>query len=69
MMSSLLPIISEMLPMMMPASANITRGKELEPSYPTVGGPVVERPAVVGKCDNMCVSSELSQVQVLGAGC
>ncbi|KAM0551905.1 hypothetical protein ACHAPJ_008244 [Fusarium lateritium] len=41
----------------MPASANITRGKELEPSYPTVEGPVVERPAVVGKCDNMCVST------------
>ncbi|KAM0229267.1 hypothetical protein ACHAP5_011709 [Fusarium lateritium] len=40
----------------MPASADITRAKQLEPSYPTVEGPVVERPAVVGKCDNMCVS-------------
>ncbi|KAF5665155.1 hypothetical protein FHETE_6771 [Fusarium heterosporum] len=38
----------------MPASANITRAKQLEPAYPTVEGPVVERPAV--KCDNMCVS-------------
>ncbi|KAF5022571.1 hypothetical protein F66182_5404 [Fusarium sp. NRRL 66182] len=40
----------------MPASANITRGKQLEPTDPTVEGPVVERPAVVGKCDKMCAS-------------
>ncbi|KAF5593237.1 hypothetical protein FDENT_3599 [Fusarium denticulatum] len=38
----------------MPASANITRAKQLEPTHPTVEGPVIERPAVVGKCDNMC---------------
>ncbi|KAG9506220.1 hypothetical protein J7337_003201 [Fusarium musae] len=40
----------------MPASANITRAKQLEPTHPTVEGPVIERPAVVGKCDNMCVT-------------
>ncbi|KAF4469833.1 cupin domain-containing [Fusarium albosuccineum] len=40
----------------MPASANITRAKQLEPTHPTVEGPVIQRPAVVGKCDNMCVS-------------
>jgi uncharacterized RmlC-like cupin family protein len=56
MMASLLPILSEILPMIMPASANITRAKQLEPTHPTVEGPVIERPAVVGKCDNMCVS-------------
>ncbi|EWZ45716.1 hypothetical protein FOQG_00084 [Fusarium oxysporum f. sp. raphani 54005] len=56
MMSSLLPLISEILPMIMPASANITRAKQLEPTHPTVEGPVIERPAVVGKCDNMCVT-------------
>ncbi|KAH7210679.1 uncharacterized protein BKA55DRAFT_529406 [Fusarium redolens] len=55
-MSSLLPLISEILPMIMPASANITRAKQLEPTHPTVEGPVIERPAVVGKCDNMCVT-------------
>ncbi|KAI1042274.1 hypothetical protein LB505_003099 [Fusarium chuoi] len=52
-MSSLLPLISEILPMIMPASANITRAKQLEPTHPTVEGPVIERPAVVGKCDNI----------------
>lgn len=62
MMSSLLPIISEILPMIMPASANITRAKQLEPSHPTVEGPVIERPAVVGKCDNMCVTGKLPQI-------
>ena len=44
--------------MIMPASANITRAKQLEPTHPTVEGPVIERPAVVGKCDRMCVSGE-----------
>ncbi|WZH45202.1 RmlC-like cupin domain-containing protein [Fusarium acuminatum] len=40
----------------MPASADITRAKQLEPTHPTVEGPVIQRPAVVGKCDNMCVT-------------
>ncbi|KAF5539741.1 uncharacterized protein FTJAE_11806 [Fusarium tjaetaba] len=43
----------------MPASANITRAKQLEPTHPTVEGPVIERPAVVGKCDNMCVTDTI----------
>jgi hypothetical protein len=46
--------------MIMPASANITRAKQLEPTHPTVEGPVIERPAVVGKCDNMCVTGRSS---------
>ncbi|KAJ4004686.1 hypothetical protein NW766_011417 [Fusarium irregulare] len=58
-MASLLPLIAEILPMIMPASANITRAKQLEPTHPTVEGPVIERPAVVGKCDNMCVSETI----------
>lgn len=58
MMSALLPLISEILPMILPASANITRAKQLEPTHPTVEGPVIERPAVVGKCDKMCVSGK-----------
>lgn len=56
MMSALIPILSEILPMIMPATANITKAEQLEPTHPTVEGPVIERPAVVGKCDNMCVS-------------
>ncbi|KAF4977132.1 hypothetical protein FZEAL_6320 [Fusarium zealandicum] len=56
-MSSLLPIISEILPMIMPATTNITRAKQLEPSHPTVEGPVTERPAVVGKCDKMFLTT------------
>lgn len=58
MMSALIPILSEILPMIMPATANITKAEQLEPTHPTVEGPVIERPAVVGKCDNMCVSGE-----------
>ncbi|KAF9767718.1 hypothetical protein IL306_015077 [Fusarium sp. DS 682] len=42
----------------MPATANITRAKQLEPTHPTVEGPVIERAAVVGKCDNMCVTGK-----------
>ncbi|CAM1508563.1 Fc.00g054110.m01.CDS01 [Cosmosporella sp. VM-42] len=55
-MSSLMPIISEILPMIMPAPTRITKAEEIEPPYPTVEGPVIQRPAVVNKCDKMCTS-------------
>ncbi|KEY65680.1 hypothetical protein S7711_07513 [Stachybotrys chartarum IBT 7711] len=56
-MASLLPFISDILPMIMPATTQITRAKDLEPSHPTVEGPIVYRPAVVGQCDRMCTSA------------
>lgn len=55
-MASFIPIISELLPMIMPASTYITTKEELEPVHATVDGPVIERPAVVGRCDKMCAS-------------
>lgn len=55
-MASFIPIISEILPMIMPASTHITTREELEPVHATVDGPVIERPAVVGRCDKMCAS-------------
>ncbi|UNI24832.1 hypothetical protein JDV02_010548 [Purpureocillium takamizusanense] len=55
-MASLLPLISELLPMILPAETHITRAEQLAPSHPTVEGPVTSRPAVVGRCDKMCAS-------------
>ncbi|KAH6877153.1 RmlC-like cupin domain-containing protein [Thelonectria olida] len=57
MMSGLLPLISEILPMIMPAATRITKAKQLEPSHPTVEGPVIQRDAIVNKCDRMCAST------------
>ncbi|KAH6982740.1 RmlC-like cupin domain-containing protein [Ilyonectria destructans] len=53
-MASLFPLISEILPMIMPSSTRITRAKQLEPAHPTVEGPVIQREAIVNKCDKMC---------------
>ncbi|OAQ77708.1 cupin domain-containing protein [Purpureocillium lilacinum] len=55
-MASLLPLISELLPMILPAETHITRAEQLTPRHPTVEGPVTSRPAVVGRCDKMCAS-------------
>ncbi|KPM44587.1 hypothetical protein AK830_g1910 [Neonectria ditissima] len=55
-MSSLLSVFSEILPMIMPSSTLVTRAKQLEPSHPTVEGPVIQRDAIIDKCDKMCVS-------------
>lgn len=57
-MASLLPLISEILPMIMPSSTRITRAKQLEPAHPTVEGPVIQREAIVNKCDKMCALGE-----------
>ncbi|KAK7416803.1 hypothetical protein QQX98_004996 [Neonectria punicea] len=55
-MASFMPFISEILPMIMPSLTLVIRGKQLEPSHPTVEGPVIQREAVVDKCDKMCAS-------------
>jgi hypothetical protein len=60
-MASLLPIISDIIPMIIPSTTHVTHARDLEPSHPTVEGPVIKRPAVVGKCDKMCASGELGQ--------
>ncbi|QUC19009.1 uncharacterized protein UV8b_03250 [Ustilaginoidea virens] len=52
-MASFFPLISEILPMILPATAHVVRAKELEPENPSVDGPVTVWPAVVGKCDKM----------------
>ncbi|KAJ2971187.1 hypothetical protein NQ176_g7820 [Zarea fungicola] len=56
-MASLIPFISEILPMIMPASTHITTAKDLQPANPTVEGPVIRRAAVVDRCDKMCAST------------
>ncbi|KAH7324366.1 RmlC-like cupin domain-containing protein [Stachybotrys elegans] len=55
-MASLLPIISDILPMIIPAATQVIRARDLEPSHPTVEGPIIQRPAVVDKSDKMCAS-------------
>ncbi|KAJ6781047.1 hypothetical protein PWT90_07232 [Aphanocladium album] len=55
-MASLIPFISEILPMIMPASTHVTAAKDLQPTHPTVEGPVIRRAAVVDRCDKMCAS-------------
>jgi hypothetical protein len=59
-MASLLPIISDIIPMIMPSTTHVARAADLEPTHPTVEGPVINRPAVVNKCDKMCASGELA---------
>ncbi|KGQ09519.1 hypothetical protein BBAD15_g5140 [Beauveria bassiana D1-5] len=58
-MASLIPFISEILPMIMPASTHVTAAKDLRPAHPTVEGPVIRRAAVVDRCDKMCASGKL----------
>lgn len=52
-MASFFPLISEILPMIMPAATHVTRAGDLEPKRPTVEGPVTVRAAIVDKCDRM----------------
>lgn len=60
-MASLLPLISEILPMIMPASAQVLRADHLRPAATSVvDGPVVTRCAIIDKCDKMCASGRLS---------
>ena len=61
-MASLLPLISELLPMVMPAPAEVTRAKDLHPVHPTVEGPVLQRDAIMDKCDKMCASGEFMEM-------
>ena len=55
-MASLFPLISELLPMVMPAEAHIVRADDVDPGKLTANGNVLERPGVVGKCPKMCTS-------------
>ena len=57
-MASFIPFLSELLPMVMPASTHVVRAKDIGSSNPTVEGPVVQRLAVVDRC-GMCASGTL----------
>jgi hypothetical protein len=60
-MASLLPIISDIIPMIIPSTTHVVRAADLEPTHPTVEGPVTNRRAIVNKCDKMCASGELAR--------
>ncbi|KAG5929778.1 hypothetical protein E4U42_004591 [Claviceps africana] len=52
-MASLVPLLSEILPMVMPATAHVARAKEIESAACAAQGPVTVRPAIVDKCAGM----------------
>ncbi|KAK5992990.1 hypothetical protein PT974_06415 [Cladobotryum mycophilum] len=54
-MASFLPFISEILPMILPSTTQVTRGKQLASSSEN-NGASINQPAVVDKCDKMCAS-------------
>ncbi|UKZ75792.1 hypothetical protein TrVFT333_003486 [Trichoderma virens FT-333] len=54
-MSSLLPLISEILPMILPSTTEVTRADQLKP-IPDNEGRSIRDSAIVGKCDKMCAS-------------
>ncbi|KAL2151181.1 hypothetical protein VTH82DRAFT_6279 [Thermothelomyces myriococcoides] len=63
-MASLLPLIQDILPMILPASVTVTKAADILPggagsndaTAATSGVRVISRNAVVGKADNMCTS-------------
>lgn len=65
-MASLLPIIQDILPMILPASVAVTRAADILPPEPqpsqaegeTPQVRVISRHAVVDKTDNMCASGQ-----------
>lgn len=59
-MASFIPIISEILPMIMPASTRVTTADELSRAEATSDNAVIEQAAVVDQCDSMCASGMLT---------
>jgi hypothetical protein len=65
-MASLLPLIQDILPMILPGSVSVTKAADILPpdTQPSgvdgeeTGVRVISRPAVVNKTDSMCTSSE-----------
>ncbi|KAG6042101.1 hypothetical protein E4U41_005649 [Claviceps citrina] len=66
-MASFFPLISEILPMIMPATAHVARAKDIESERPPAEGPVTVRPAIVGKSDKMSSTDAILYV-VSGSG-
>lgn len=58
-MSSLLPIITEILPMILPSTTEVTHADQLKPMLDNEGRSIRDS-AIVGKCDKMCASGEFS---------
>ncbi|KAL9480393.1 hypothetical protein ACSS6W_005179 [Trichoderma asperelloides] len=65
-MSSLLPLISEILPMVLPSKTETTPADQLTPILDNEGRPIRET-AIAGKCDKMCASDAIIYV-VSGTG-
>lgn len=64
-MAGFLPFISEILPMIMPATTHVATAKDIEAEQPNVRGPVTRREAITGKCDKMCASGMLPSTVAL----
>jgi hypothetical protein len=68
-MASLLPLIEDILPMILPASVAVTKATDILPPAAQPGGDgetpgvrVVSRNAVIDKTDKMCTSSKQKRV-------
>jgi len=69
-MTSLLPLIEDILPMILPSSISVTKAKDVFPPKPVSSGPerkgeeapgpqVISRNAVVDKTSKMCATGRL----------
>ena len=54
-MTSLLPIIKDILPIIMPSAVHITRASELDGGTGQTEG-MIRKGAIVGKSDKICAS-------------
>jgi hypothetical protein len=54
-MTSLLPIISDILPIIMPSQVQVTKSSELDPGTGQTEG-MIRKGAIVGKSDKICAS-------------
>ena len=57
-MSSLLPFLQDLLPMIMPAPVAVVRARELEARQPAAELAVTQRDAILDHCDKMCASGK-----------
>lgn len=56
-MTSLLPIIKDILPIIMPSAVHITRASELDGGTGQTEG-MIRKGAIVGKSDKICASGK-----------
>jgi hypothetical protein len=56
-MTSLLPIIQDILPILMPSAVHVTRATELDAATGQTDG-MIRKGAIVGKSDKICATGQ-----------